>query len=110
MNDPIVKQLIETNLWRLQNNRGTYPENTFNVHSHMKGFMDGRYRLLVTKLGRKVGGKSYKVSIYWTPYHYFNLEKFGRFNTFEELKVIIESVNKNLLNPELSFNFQTNKK
>lgn len=97
MEDKILIELVNTKLWRLQPQRVCEKHNLFHIHSNMKGYSSGRYRLEITKLKRKIKDSIYKISIFWTPYNPDNLVFKGRFNSFDELKNIINSVNKDLL-------------
>lgn len=103
MNDQVIAQLLKTNLWILSHKISTDPANVFHVKSHMMGFMDGRYRLEITRLKKRHEGKLYKVLVYYTPYHPYNLKLKSRFDTFEELCSIIKSVNKDLLDQSRCF-------
>lgn len=98
MEDKIISELLNTKLWLLKPKRVfDDPENVYTIDSHMKGFNSGRYRLIITKMRIKRDNSLYKISIYWTPYNPFNLVFKGRFNSFDELKNIIGTVNKDLL-------------
>ena len=98
MEDKIIAQLLNTKLWILKPKRVFCDaENVYTIESHMKGFHSGRYRLIITKMKIKRDNSLYKISIYWTPYNPFNLVFKGRFNSFDELKTIIGTVNKDLL-------------
>lgn len=96
MKDKIIKELLNTNLYRLDVRTLDKP-NLYIIYSHMKGFSSGRYRFEITKLNKKVEGKVYKISMFWSPYHPNYLKFKGRFNTYEELVDIINGVNKDLL-------------
>lgn len=96
MEDEIITELIDTKLWRLSP-KIIRNSNLFHIYSSMVGYSDGRYRLEITKLKRKIEGKSYKISIFWTPYNPDYLVFNGRFDSFDELKNIINTVNPNLL-------------
>ena len=98
MKDKIITELLNTKLWILKPKMVIDdPENVYKIESHMKGFNSGRYRLTITKMRIKRDNSLYKISIYWTPYNPFNLVFKGRFNSFDELKNIIGTVNKDLL-------------
>lgn len=104
MKDEIIEQLIDTKLWQLRPKLMFDNPNLHIINSNMKGYSSGRYRIEITKLGRKVEGKSYKISMYWTPYNPDNLVFKGRFNTYEELTGIIKEVNKDLLDTSRTYN------
>lgn len=97
MEDKIIAELINTKLWGLQPQRNFENPNLFHVYSNMRGYLSGRYRLEITKLKRKNKGSIYKISVFWTPYNPENLVFKGRFNSFGELKNILNTVNKDLL-------------
>lgn len=97
MEDKIISELVNTKLWKLQQQRDGEISNLFHVYSNMWGYSNGRYRLEITKLKRKREGSIYKISIFWTPYNPDNLVFKGRFNFFDELKDILNTVNKDLL-------------
>jgi hypothetical protein len=103
LTDVVIKQLTENNMWRLKPLRERDPINVFHLYSNMRGFDDGRYRLVIVKLGRRIEGKKYKISIYYTPYNPFNLVSFQRFDNFDELVKIIGDVNEFLLDTNRAY-------
>ena len=105
MEDKVIDELLNTKLWKIWPNRSCDNPNKFRIYSNMKGFLDGRYSMDITKLKRKSEGNIYKISMYWTPYNPDNLVFKGRFNSFEELTAIIGSVNKDLLDEGRILNF-----
>lgn len=100
MNDIIINNLINTKLWLVKKQRPYENANLFHIYSNMRGYSDGRYRLEILKLKRIREGSLYKVSIFWTPYDPNNLVFKGRFNSFDELKDLINKVNKDLFNSD----------
>lgn len=104
MEDNIITELVSTKLWLLRPQREFDNPNLYHINSNMKGYSDGRYRLKINKLKRRVDGYRYIVSIYWTPYNPDNLVFKGRFNSFDDLKNIIKEVNKDLLDISRVYN------
>lgn len=91
----ILNFFINSEMWRYR--KPTFDNNNHSFYSNMKGFTDGRYRIEIQELKRKVEGMKFNIFIYWTPYNPDNLVFKGRLNTVDEMKVIIKNVAPKLL-------------